>query len=968
MTTNKNKSDIVHLSNQLDFIVLDIETTGLDFEKNEIIEIAALHFQNGEIKDRFSTFVKPYKPAPAFIKKLTHITDEMLATGIGIYSALDKLKEFIGNKPLVCHNTQFDIEFINTKLRFEGLSSLANITWDTLTLARIYLPDANNHKLTTLTEYFDLKLEGAHRAINDAEATGWLLLKEIDFITRNIDLKTNNLLAEMAQTAQEFSDTDNLLNVIVDHQKKTALTYTQTPDYKLPDLTYVKNITEDKIDQPLADIFEIKGSLAEIYKDYEFRAGQLQMAESIKSAFEDKKHLLVEAGTGVGKSLAYLVPAVQYSWKHESRVIISTNTKNLQEQIFTKDLPLLKKCLKIPFEAVLLKGRGNYICEKKWQEVMRSWKRAAAAWEIRDLMKLIVWKKFTKTGDIVENNSFNPGKMSSTWKKVVADRHFCRGRRCSSAGSCHFMQKRVLADNANIVVINHHLLLADAVSENSVLGEYERLIIDEAHNLPNTAHTELGFSLGWPDFNGFFMQLFHIRKDYQSGELISLKRDLQSSNLDNSTKDTVINIIESLINIINECQEVFTSFFWEMGETVKTCTKYGKLSYFKDPDEYKNARLNKLPDFSFIDQVPDLMNCLTAIMKSVKTLSMNLGGIDGSRLNNYDQHLESTERIQQRISDFQENLEAILQPDYDASAYWFSILNVADSEYPAGVINVVPLDISSQMSEYFYDNKESIIFTSATLAIRGIFKYYERRMGLPLTENDKVRLEIVDSPFDYNQQSVVLNTVYLPLYSDPYFFMQSMDLIAQASQRVPGGTLVLFTSYQDMDNAYKKLAEILPADIALMIQSRTSSRTSLLKQFSDDGKGILLGTSSFWEGVDVPGEALSQIIIYKLPFPSPGDPIVEAYTKKLARDQKPPFEYYTLPEALLKYRQGYGRLIRSTKDTGVIIVLDNRIARKHDRYGKYFMQVIPAQTIFVRSPEETISRVSNWFTQQKLHH
>jgi len=154
-----------------------------------------------------------------------------------------------------------------------------------------------------------------------------------------------------------------------------------------------------------------------------------------------------------------------------------------------------------------------------------------------------------------------------------------------------------------------------------------------------------------------------------------------------------------------------------------------------------------------------------------------------------------------------ENLEAFLEPDYDANAYWFSILNVSDSEYPAGVLNVVPLDISSQMSEYFYDNKESIIFTSATLAIRGIFKYYERRMGLPLTENDKVRLEIVDSPFDYNQQSVVLNTVYLPLYSDPYFFMQSMDLIAQASQRVPGGTLVLFTSYQDMDNAYKKLAE-----------------------------------------------------------------------------------------------------------------------------------------------------------------
>ena len=963
----KNKSEIIPLSKQLDFIVLDIETTGLDFEKDDIIEIAALHFQNGEIKDTYSTFVKTHKPLPAFITKLTHITDEMLTTGTGIHSALEKLKKFVGDKTIVCHNTQFDIQFINTKLQNDNLVPLYNITWDTLTLARIYLPDANNHKLTTLIDYFELKLEGAHRAINDAEATGWLLLKEIDFIIENIDLKTNSLLAEMSQTAKEFSDIDNLLNIIVDEQKKTALTYTQNPKYKLPDLTYIKNDIEKEIDQPLADIFEPKGSLDAIYKDYEFRPGQLKMAECIQSAFKDKKHLLVEAGTGVGKSLAYLIPAMQYSWKHDSRVIISTNTKNLQEQIFTKDLPLLKKCLKIPFEAVLLKGRGNYICEKKWQEVMNTWKRTAAAWEIRDLMKLIVWKKFTATGDIVENNSFNPGRMSSTWKKLVADRHFCRGRRCSSAGSCHFMQKRVLADNANLVVINHHLLLADAVSENSVLGEYERLVIDEAHNLPNTAHTELGFSLSWSDFNGFFLQLFHIRKDYQSGELISLKKDLQSSNLDNSTKDTVTGIIESLINVINECQTIFMTFFWEMGEIVKICTKYGKLSYFTDMDEYKYARLNQPPDFSFVDQIPDLINCLITILKSVKILSMNLSGIDGSRLKNYDQHLESTEKIVKRIADFQENLEAFLEPDYDAYAYWFSILNVTDPEYPAGVINVVPLDISSQMTEYFYDNKESIVFTSATLAIRGIFKYYERRMGLPLTENDKVRLEIVDSPFDYNQQSVVLNTVFLPLYSDPYFLMQSMDLIAKASQRVPGGTLVLFTSYQDMDNAYKKLAEILPADIALMIQTRTSSRTSLLKQFSEDGRGILLGTSSFWEGVDVPGEALSQIIIYKLPFPSPGDPVVEAYTKKLARDQKAPFEYYTLPEALLKYRQGYGRLIRSTKDTGVIIVLDNRIARKHDRYGKYFVEVIPAKTIFSRSPEETISRVSNWFSQQKLH-
>jgi ATP-dependent DNA helicase DinG len=962
-----NSIALANFSRGLKFIALDIETTGLDAEQDEIIEIAALQFENGEIVDKYTTFVKPRSKIPAFIKKLTNITDEMLSSGIQLEPALQQLIKFIKDIPLVCHNTRFDIEFINTKLRKSGKPPLKNITYDTMILSQIYLPDAANYKLITLVEYFDLQLAGAHRAINDAEVTGRLLLEIIEFIFENINVKTNHLLLEMAELSQEYSDLSSILGKIVEEQQKSALLEKQSPQYSLTDLTYIKNRVEKDEELPLRAIFDQNGTLAGVFRDYEYRAGQLRMAETVQDAFQDKKHLLVEAGTGVGKSLAYLIPAVQFSLKSECRVVISTNTKNLQEQLFTKDLPLLTKCLPVSFEAVLLKGRSNYICEKKWQEVMQNWSKTAATWEIHHLMRLIVWKEFTKTGDIVENNAFDTGRMSSTWKKVVADRHFCRGRRCPLAGSCHFMKKRMLAEKANLVIINHHLLLADAVMDNSALGEYPVLIIDEAHNLPNTAHTELGFSLSWPDIHNFFLHLFQIRKDYQSGELIALKKDIHSSNLDALTKEAITRIIDTLVNIIDESRKMFEPYFWEMGEMVRLCTKYGKLSYFKEPAEYKDTRLYREPDFSFISQTENLLNCFAAIQKSVKYLESNLRGIDSSRLRNYDQYLEMTERVKERITEFHQQVEAFLQPDYDANAYWFSLLNISDREYPAGVLNVVPLDIQKQMTEYFYDKKETIIFTSATLAIRGIFKYYERRMGLSLTDNNKkIRLEIVDSPFDYNKQSLVLNTAYLPLYSDAYFFPQSIEFISQACQRVPGGTLVLFTSYEDMDKAYKRLAEILPQDVNLMIQSRSSSRTSLLKQFQDDGKGVLLGTSSFWEGVDVPGEALSQIIIYKLPFPSPGDPVVEAYTKKLLRNHQRPFEYYTLPEALLKYRQGYGRLIRSKKDTGVIIVLDNRIARKHERYGKYFVQTIPATTVFCRDSQETISRITDWFLKYKL--
>ncbi|MCF7920259.1 MAG: DEAD/DEAH box helicase [Candidatus Cloacimonetes bacterium] len=959
------QNEIKPLSRQLDFVVLDIETTGLEQQTDEIIEIAAIRFEKGEIKEKYNTFIKPTRPVPAFIKKLTNITDEMLAKGKNELAALKELKNFCQNHILLCHNTRFDIEFINTRLHLQNEMPLHNIMYDTLPLSQIFLTTTENHKLETMVSYFGLELEGAHRAINDAEATGYLFLKLLDFIERNIDLATTELLYRMSGRTEEYSHLEHLLNKMVNQQKITALLPKPAPEYDIPDMTYIDSSIEKPVLQSLPEVFGEAGSLAAIFDDYEFRNGQLEMAESIAQAFEDKIHLLVEAGTGVGKSLAYLVPAVQFSITHSEKVIISTNTKNLQEQLFTKDLPLIKQCLQVPFKAVLLKGRSNYICEKKWQELLHSWERTAASWEISDLMRLVVWKKFTKTGDIVENNSFNTGRMSSTWKKVVSDRHFCQGKRCRYGKSCYLMNKRELAETANIVIINHHLLLADATMENSSLGEFGRLIIDEAHNLPNVAHSELGFSLSWPDIQNFFLFLFTIRKEYQSGAIAGLKSDLQKSMLPQTKKDMLANELENLINLIEECREQFPQFFWDISETVNKYTKFGKLSFYTDAADY--GKFAQVPDLSFMHQVMPMQEKLHQLSEQGALLENNLKLVEGSHLANYDTHLEMASRMQNRIQEIYKQLGDFSQPDYDAYAYWFSRISISDTDYPAGVLNVVPLDIGAQMAEYFYNSKDSIIFTSATLAIRGRFKYYERGMGLDLANEAKVRVQIVSSPFDYARQSVVLNTSYLPKYSDTFFFPQAVKFIAESCQMVPGGTLVLFTSYNDMDAVYKKLAEELPQDVKLLVQSRSTSRTNLLNQFRDHGKGVLLGTASFWEGVDVPGDALAQIIIYKLPFPSPGDPVVEAIIKKLERENKNSFEYYTLPEALLKYRQGYGRLIRSKTDTGVIIVLDNRISRLHDRYGKYFIETLPAPTIICRNPQETSSRITAWFREKQRY-
>jgi ATP-dependent DNA helicase DinG len=448
----------------------------------------------------------------------------------------------------------------------------------------------------------------------------------------------------------------------------------------------------------------------------------------------------------------------------------------------------------------------------------------------------------------------------------------------------------------------------------------------------------------------------------QSGSFAVMKSDVQRSMINAAKKEAIASQIENLIKLIEACREEFPQFFWDISEAVNKFTKFGKLSYYTDANDY--GKYDAVPDLNFMSQVRNMREQLQRFSEQGKHLESNLKAVEASQLANYDQHLETVQRMRERIDEIDKQLGDFSQPDYNEYAYWFSRINVSDRDYPAGVLNVVPLEIGEKMAEYFYNSKDSIIFTSATLAIRGRFKYYERGMGLDLAKSEKVQAKIVSSPFDYAEQSVILNTAYLPKYSDPFFFPQSVKFIAESCQMVPGGTLVLFTSYNDMDAVYKKLAEELPQDVKLLVQSRSGSRTNLLNQFRNDGKGVLLGTASFWEGVDVPGDALAQIIIYKLPFPSPGDPVVEAIIKKLERENKNSFEYYTLPEALLKYRQGYGRLIRSKTDTGVIVVLDNRIARLYDRYGKYFIETVPASTIICKNPQETSSRITSWFREK----
>ncbi len=932
----------------MNFVALDIETTGFDFEKNEIIEIGAVRFKDGKEEKEFSQFIKPKKKVPKFIKKLTNITDEQLNSGVRLSEALKKMLEFIQGDVVVCHNTSFDIGFLNTKLESNNLERIANETLDTLDLSRIYLPFILNHKLGTVAEYFDIDLTKAHRAIHDAKATGSILVSIIKFIDRNISLKLNHRLFKVSKLDKYNTGLTSFLEKIVSYQKKSAiLSKKMGKDVQFHNRNYIEHKSTEKEDVSIDDIFHEDGLFSHNFEKYELRRGQINMAKAVLNNFTKEEFLLVEAGTGVGKSLAYLIPSIMHTNKTDDKVIISTNTKNLQEQLFYKDLPTIKKSVKTPFKASLLKGRRNYICQRKWMDTTIDFEKIFSPSEVSSYMNLVVWKEFTKTGDISENSSFNEKRETRVWKKVVADPFLCQGRKCASYKDCYLMNIRKKAEQSNLVIINHHLLLADMQSEFSALGKYNYLVIDEAHNVPHLAPTELGLSITYAEFSNFFSQIYRSGKNYQHGVLVGIKSAAKKSKF--SQKEKLLELLNNSIEFIEENSKIFNKLFKDIGKVVESKGSYGKL------------RIKNLDEHTFLteefEKIIPFWEKLSRKIVQIKDIYCN---IDKQLFVDYDKHKEFLENISERIAQYYLSLNSLYNPDLKDHAMWLENFKTSDPKYPNGVLAYCPLNIDQILNETLYSKVKSIIFTSATIAIRKKFKYFSSRMGLDLLEDGFVQELVVKSPFDYQKQAEVIVAGFLPDPKDRFFTAQSIEIIKHAVELSQAGTMALFTSYKNLNEAYDSLNEYFDQkNITLHTQGKGISRNVMLKEFRKHRKSVLFGTNSFWEGVDVPGESLELLILFKLPFMVPSEPIVEAFLEKLETEGKNSFMHYMLPNAILKYRQGFGRLIRHKTDRGIVLVLDNRIKTK--RYGKYFIETIPAKTIIPQSSIEIEDYISQFF-------
>jgi ATP-dependent DNA helicase DinG len=675
--------------------------------------------------------------------------------------------------------------------------------------------------------------------------------------------------------------------------------------------------------------FAEDGLLAKKFPGYEHRAMQSEMAKAIIEGLNISTNLLIEAGTGTGKSIAYLLPSIWWSKKHEKKVVIATHTITLQEQLCRKDIPFLKEILPFDFKTALLKGKNNYICLRSFlqEKVTDDWP-ASKRFEYAVLFS---WLKVTTSGDFSE---LSLKVQSPLWEKFRADNPACRPFKCQFAKRCFMLKARKRAEEADLVVINHSLLLANLKAENNILPAYENLIIDEAHNLYATALKQLGFEISYEQLERIF-------------ETLALGKNSSAFILKKN---------------IPFWAEVYSTVNWTPGlafleQVPKLCTEALKQAedFFRASESVLKGRSSLI--FNSTKLEPDVYSTLTVSLENLTLKLEELNELLNKLIRELDLGFESLEEYKLEISknksDLSEiiaGLKTIIKNEHQSRVTYLERNNTL-------YLKSVDIEVAGILREEIFTTNNCTILTSATMTVGGQFDYLATELGI--TNYKTLNL---DSPFDYERQMLFCVTKdFSPVqHSDSVLASKTASLIYEVAIAMQGRVLVLFTSYHYLRLVYSELLSLLKnSPLKALAQGINGQREELLREFRENDKTILLGTSSFWEGVDIPGESLSCLIMTKLPFWPPDLPIMEARSQHYKRKGLNPFRELHLPEAIIRFKQGLGRLIRTKKDRGVVILLDDRLLKK--QYGKLFLKSFPVKKYYYINSEEVLRLIKGNF-------
>ena len=702
----------------------------------------------------------------------------------------------------------------------------------------------------------------------------------------------------------------------------------------LDDFYFVQDIDRIFLEEiDIENYFAKDGILAKEIKGFEYREEQEEMAQYIQDAINEDRKIIVEAGTGTGKTLAYLIPSIKWAVTNKKKVIIATNTINLQEQLLLKDIPLAKSIIKDEFSYVLVKGRNNYVCKRLFNELVlgKSIDIETFSMEAREQIEYILkWGNKTKTGDKAEL----PFEVyPDVWELVQSTTELCLGKKCPYRKECFYMKTRMEKMEADILISNHHVFFADLNvraetdfdSEYLILPRYDMVIFDEAHNVESVARSYFSVEVSKISFTRLLNRIYQKKnkKKKEKSALIRVEDTVDEKNLEDS--EQYIYLLNTLKEEISILQNIGDEYFDEIRKIYETNTEapikkslnnfeMTKSRFLENLREKKDIFQGKLADFL------NLMMSFNNVIDEEKDKN--------PEVINFNNHLKM-------FKAYIDSFKFINSFEDDNYIYWLDI----NSKRTNVVLTATPLNIAQKLSTVLFDNLDRLVFASATIVVNGNFDYFKKSLGLD--EEDCIEA-IIKSPFDYDEQM----SVYIP--SDIQdseninaFVSDASKFILNILLKTNGKAFILFTSYTMLNQIYYSISKKLKDKGFEVFLHGDKPRSQIIKEFKEAENPILFGTTSFWEGVDVQGENLSNVIITKLPFLVPTDPVVSAISKKIEEDGGNSFMDFQLPEAIIKFKQGVGRLIRKKTDSGNIFILDNRILKK--RYGSLFINALPSQ-------------------------
>lgn len=907
-------------------VSLDLETTGLDPSSDKIIEIGIVRFQGDQILERWNTLIYPGRNVPPHITRLTGIRSQDVEGSPRFGQVLPQIRRFIGAAPIVGHSVGFDLAF----LRSEGFVPASPII-DTYTLASVLLPATPRYNLSALAIALEIVTGHAHRALDDAEMTQALYL---ELYRRALALPLNTL-AEIVQAGEHIPwEGAYFFRSVLAERTRDAFKEGQRASSDTlewdgsegsggPRLKRLPNPQPISADEAIA-VIAPEGPLAGALDGYEFRPQQAAMMSAVVHALNNQEHTLIEAPTGVGKSIGYLVPAALFSVRNDERIVISTNTITLQEQLLLKDIPLLQRTLGIPLRAAVMKGRSNYLCPRRLSQLRH--RGPTSEMEMHMLAKLLVWLSGSRSGDRADLTLRGPDELG-VWYRLSAEDEGCSTTRCESqmGGQCPYYKARRDAESAHIVIVNHALLLSDMQTSGRVLPDYRYLIVDEAHHLEEAITSSLTFRI---DSESLMRQIAEMG-DASGGMLGDLLRVARSSVQDSYYRQ-LEEFVAMVSHVTSDMKQHVEWFFKSLRQFVENNVNLSRSDYVQQVRLV--PALRRHPGWSEVEIRWDNLSKFTGEIASAMTkLSEGLGKLEEKGLDDADDLISATRSAARRLVEIHAQLSAmVIEPDAN-TIYW--------TEFQGGrrfSVHAAPLSVGAMVEEQLWSQNEAVILASATLRTDGTFDYLRSRLNAELATE-----VVIDSPFDYESSTLLYLINDIPEPNEQVAYQRAVEqgLLALCSA-TQGRAMVLFTSYAQLRETANAIGDQLAEQgIALYDQSDGVSRMHLLEGFVQSERAVLMGTRSFWEGVDVPGDDLSVLAIVRLPFSVPSDPLYAARSELFDN----PFAQYAVPEAILRFRQGFGRLIRRKSDRGVVAIFDKRVISKP--YGRQFLSALPQCTV-----------------------